>query len=59
MGKTADALGMKSRAAWLISLDGRGGKPVEKAATSVAFLTITLADKDILNLNCPDFAASK
>jgi hypothetical protein len=49
MGKTADALGVRCRAAWLKSLDGRGNKPVEKAAASVAFPTITLAHKDILN----------
>jgi len=49
MGKTADALDGRCRAAWLKSSGGRGGKAVENSATSVAFLTITLKLMDISN----------
>ena len=62
MEKMADALDMRHRAAWLKSLDGLGGKPVNKPVASVAFLTIMLVFIDISNdlrptPIAPDFAA--
>jgi len=43
MGKTADDLDTRCRAAWLKSLGGRGGKSVKKSVASFASLTSTLA----------------
>ena len=41
MGKTVDTLGGRWIAAWLKSLGGRGGKPMEKPITQVDTAVLT------------------
>jgi hypothetical protein len=42
MGKTADVLDGRCRAAWLKSLSGRGGKPVDKSVARVGSYRLTI-----------------